>query len=101
MTDARGHATGLHRQTASRLVPALDAREAGDALFRRARRAAIERLFVGTRFHAFAVAATTFLVHEDDSVFGPLVDGVARAGGEAAGIGAVIADARQIKEPCL
>lgn len=93
--------TGLHRQAVGLLVAALDAREASDALFARARCAAIECLFVGTRLHAFPVTATTLLVHEDNPILGPLEDSVARAGCQAGWISAVIAQPGQIEEPGL
>ena len=59
------------------------------------------RFLVGAGFHALAIAAAALLVDEHDAVFGPLVDRVARAGGEAGGIDAMIADAREIEEPGL
>ena len=101
MADAGGHAAGLHRQALAMLVPAFDAGEAGDAFLAGAGGAAVEALFVRTGFQAFAVTAATLLVDKDDAVFGALVNGVARAGSEAGGIGAVVTDPRQVKEPRL
>ncbi len=62
---------------------------------------AVEALFVRTGLQAFAVTATALLVDEHDAVFGALVNGIARAGSEAGGIGAVITDSRQVEEPGL
>ena len=101
MADAGGHAAGLHGQALAVLVPAFDAGEAGDAFLAGAGGAAVEALLVRAGFQAFAVAAATLLVDEHDAVFGAFVDGVARAGSEAGGIGAMVADPRQVKEPGL
>ena len=99
--DARGHATRLHRQSAPMLVSSFDPREAANALLTGPGGAAVKALLVGACFEAFAVTAAAFLIDEDDAVFGPLVDRVARAGRQAGRVRAVIADARQIKEPGL
>src|SRR5690606_34575098 len=48
---------------------------------------------------ALAVAAAARLVDQYDAVLRPLVDGLARAGGEAGGVGAVVADPGEGEEP--
>src|SRR5690625_3769449 len=45
-------------------------------------------LFVGTGVDAITVAATAFLVDQDDAVFLALVDGIARTGGQTGRVGA-------------
>ena len=54
---------------------------------------------VGAGLDALPVAAALLLVDENDPVLGPLVDRLSRAGGEARGVGTVVADARQVEEP--
>ncbi len=99
LADAGRHAAGLHRHAARLGIGALDPRVAGDALLRHPRVAAVHGLLVGAGLHALAVAAALLLVDQHDAVLGPLVDRLARAGGEAGRVGAVVADARQVEEP--
>src|SRR5262245_25878540 len=101
VADTGGHATRLHRQTSALLVAAFDTREATDALLARARRTPVETLLVRTSLHALAVAAALLLVNQHDAVLGALVNGVPRARRKASWIGAMIANSRQVEEPCL
>ena len=75
----------------------LDAREAEDALLADAADVVEVDALVGTRLHAEAIALAAVLADEDDAVLLTLVDGAARAGLEAGGMRAVIADAGQIE----
>src|SRR3989304_233882 len=72
---------------------------AGDAFLAGAGVAPVHRLLVGAGLHALAVAPALLLVEEDDAVLGPLVEGLARTGGQAGGVRAVVADAGQVEEP--
>src|SRR5690606_34818493 len=103
LPDARRHATSLRRLAvrADRRVLALDSRIAGDALLARPGRRPIHGLLVRAAFDALSVAATTALVDEDDSVLRTFVDRLARTRREASGIGAVVADSREVEEPHL
>ncbi len=101
LADAGGHAARLHRLAAALWVLSLDPRVAGDAFLRDPGVAPIHDLFIGARLHTLAVAPAPFLVDKDDAVLGALVDRLARAGRQAAGIGAVVADACQIEKPGL
>src|SRR5262245_36322955 len=99
VANACGHTAGDHRQAVAGLVLAFDSWIATDAFLARACRAAIIRLFIRTGFHALAIAPATFLINQHDTVFGTLIDGVSWTSSEAGGIGAMIADSRQIKKP--
>ena len=74
----------------------LDARVAEDALLRFAALPVEVDFFVRTAADAQTPAAAFILVDQHDAVFFTLVDGAARAGGDAARIQAVLAQARQI-----
>ena len=56
-------------------------------------------LLVRASLHAFAISSATALIDQHDAVLGPLVDRLSRARSQARGIGAVIADSGQMKEP--
>src|SRR5262249_37977266 len=76
--------------------PGLDARIAERAFFRLPRSPIVVDLLVGAARYAHAPTATLVLVDKDDAVLLALVDRAGRAGGDAARIEAVLADARQI-----
>src|SRR5262249_37918485 len=81
---------------AHRRQPRLDARVAERALFRLPGRPIVVDLLVRTARYAHAPAAALVLVDEDDAVLLALLDRAGGAGGDAARIEAVLADARQI-----
>ncbi len=74
----------------------LDARIAEDALLRLSRGPVVIDLLVRTARHAHAPAAALVLVDEDDAVLLALVDRAGGAGGDAARVEAVLAQARQV-----
>src|SRR5215472_7036580 len=95
--------TGRHTARFHRLAPrqgvfAFNARITRDALLADARRAAVHRLLKRALFHALLVPAATVLVDQYDAVFGPLVDGFARTGCQAARVGAVVTDPLEIEK---
>src|SRR5262249_6401272 len=91
ITDTSNAGFRAHRRQSR-----LDARVAERALFRLPRSPIVIDLLVGTARYAHAPAAALVLVDEDDAVLLALVDRAGRAGGDAARIEAVLADARQI-----
>src|SRR5262249_46451456 len=101
LADAGRHAPGLARPAvrAQALVPPLDPRIAADAFLAGPGRAAVHDFLVRAALDALAIAPATLLVNQDDAVLGPLVDRLAGAGGQAGGVGAVVADPRQGEEP--
>src|SRR5262249_16681755 len=74
----------------------LDARIAEDALLRLAARPVVIDLLVGAARHAHAPAAALVLIDQDDAVLLALVDGTRRAGRDARGVEAVLAQPRQV-----
>src|SRR5262249_55928878 len=95
------HAARLARDTVGPegFIPAFDARVAADALLAGSGRSPVESLLVRAALDALAIAAATLLVDQDDAILGPLVDRLTRARSQAAGVGAVVADAGQVEEP--
>src|SRR5690606_28515560 len=75
----------------------LDARVAEDALLGLGDLLVEVDLLVWAGVDAVAVTAATLLVDQHDAVLLAFVDGVARAGRQAGGIGAVVAQARQVE----
>src|ERR1043166_2996075 len=101
VAHASGHPARLHGQAATSWVAPFDSREARDTLFRRAGGPAIICFLVRAGFHALARTAAALLVHQPDSILRPFVNRVARTRRKARRITAVIANAREIKEPRL
>src|SRR5512135_1198543 len=101
LADAGGHTARFHRLDPGQGVFAFNPRIARDALLADARRAAVHRLLERALFHALLVPAAPVLVDQHDAVFRPLVDRLARAGRQAARIGAVVADPLEIEEERL
>ena len=73
--DAGGHAAGFHRITIGDRVFPFDPGIAADAFFGDPRFPSEHGFLVRAAFDAFAVAAATLLIDQDDPVFRPLVDG--------------------------
>src|SRR5690606_22650939 len=73
--------------------------EAANALLRDAGLVVVHHLLVRAGGHALLVSPAAGLVHQDNAVLRSLVDRLPRAGRDAGGIGAVVADAGQVGEP--
>ena len=89
-TDARMEAGGC--------LAGLQTRKAEDALLALAGEPVEVRLLVGAGRHARPPRAALLLVDQHDAVFAAFVERPGRAGGHAAWIQAVVADARQVEE---
>ena len=84
---------------AGRREPLLHPREAEDALLRPEGPGVEVDLLVGAAGDAVAQPLAALLVHQHHAVLVALEDRAARAGRQAARVGAVVADAGQVEEP--
>ena len=91
IADAPDAGFGAHRW-----LPGLNARIAEDAFFRLTALPVKVDFFIWTAADAHPPAAAFVLVYQHDAIFLTLVDGAARAGGHAARVEAVLAQAREI-----
>src|SRR5690606_30688687 len=98
---ADGHTAGFHGHAVAQGIVTFDARVTGDTFFAGVGCAPVHGFFVRALFDTFTVAPATFLINENDTVFGAFVDGLAGTRGRTRGIGAVVTNALQVEEPGL
>src|SRR5512139_1264061 len=101
LADARRHTARFHRLAARERILAFDPGITGDTLLADPGRPPIHGFLIRTLLDTFLIPPAPVLVDQDDAVFRPLVNGLPGTGRQAAGIGAVIADALEIEEEGL
>src|SRR3972149_3698165 len=99
LAHAGRHAAWFHRRSGEQRLLPLHARIAADAFLAHPSVRVEHRLLVGAGLDALLVPAGPLLVDQDDAALRPLVNGVARAGRQAGGMGAVVAEAPQVEKP--
>src|SRR6185295_13555423 len=95
------HTARFHRLAPGQGVLPFDPWIARNAFLAHPRGAPVHRLLIRALLHTLLVAPAAVLVDQHDPIFGALIDRLARAGRQAAGIGTVVTDPLQIEEERL